>query len=350
MRVLLTADLHIAPHKNSYDRLHDGIKVLEWICETAIKKDCDEVLFCGDLFQDRQRIQVYAYQKTFEVFLDYATRVKWKLLLGNHDLWFAEKWDVSSVRPLSAVQNVEVVSRPCSTEIGGRWFDWLPFVKNPVKAIKDYFPGDHDGRILCAHIAVDGARQGCSSHTSDVSVEFEGDMVKVAPAAFEGWKYVFLGHYHLAQFLDERMQYLGSPYQINFSEVNHEPHVVLLDLDTLTLEYITNDFSPRHLIVKEDDLGKVDMVNNFVQVVGSLTEFDAFEVQRSLANEQVRSLEFRAVRLKEELVDSSEVSERFNLAEGRTAERYVDAVGTNGLERQVLLDTAMEVVDECCEK
>jgi DNA repair exonuclease SbcCD nuclease subunit len=351
MKILLTADLHLHPHKNSYDRLHDGLKVLEWVNETAIERGCHYVFFCGDLFQDRQRIQVYTYQKVFEVFQKYADKVCWKLLLGNHDLWFAEKWDISSVFPLNAIKNVHVVSKPCSMVFDGVHFDWLPFVKNPVKAINEFFPEQkREGRVLLAHIAVDGAKQGNFCHTSDVSVEFEGDMVKVAPEAFAGWQHVFMGHYHLAQFLDERMQYVGSPYQINFSEANHTPHLVILDTEYMTIEYIENTFSPRHLIVKEEDLEDTDMVNNFVQVVGDLTKFDAFEVQRNLAEEKVRSLEFRAARLKDTVAQADDIREKFNLAEGRTLERYIDAVGTNGLERDLLIQAALEVVDESCQK
>jgi DNA repair exonuclease SbcCD nuclease subunit len=306
MKVLFTADFHCHTHKNSQQRLEDGLKVLEWANETAIKHGCKTAVCIGDLFQDRQKIQVYTYQKVFETFQRYSDKLNWKLLLGNHDLWFADKWEISSVFPLRAIPNVEVISQPCSAEIDGVVFFGLPFVKNPVKAINEYFPNKdlRKNRVLCAHIAVDGAKQGSFNHTADVSVEFEGDMVKVAPEAFDGWRHVLMGHYHTAQFLDERMQYVGSPYQINFSETNHVPHLLILDTDYMTIEYVENTFSPRHLIVNESDLGTVDMVNNFVQVVGDLTKFDAFEVQRNLADEQVRSLEFRAARLKPEVQPS----------------------------------------------
>lgn len=352
MKVLFTADLHLHTHKNSQQRLEDGLKVLDWANETAIKYGCSAAVCIGDLFQDRQKIQVYTYQKVFETFQRYSDKVNWKLLLGNHDLWFAEKWDISSVFPFQAVPNVEVISRPCSTEINGVTFDWLPFVKNPVKAINEHFPDQkkRKNRVLCAHIAVDGAKQGTFNHTSDVSVEFEGDMVKVAPEAFDGWRHVLMGHYHLAQFLDERMQYVGSPYQINFSEANHTPHLLVLDTEYMTIEYVENTFSPRHLIVNESDLGSVDMVNNFVQVVGDLTKFDEFEVQRSLVEEGVRSLQFSAARLKPEDVNLDDIRQKFNLAEGRTIERFIDATGTNGHDRGELIQTAMEIVDGSCEK
>ena len=173
-------------------------------------------------------------------------------------------------------------------------------------------------------------------------------MIKVSPEAFQGWRHVLMGHYHLAQFLDERMQYVGSPYQINFSEANHIPHILILDLETMSIEYIENKFSPRHLIVKENQLGEIDMVNNFVQVIGDLTKFDAFEIKKSVTEEKARTIEFRAFRLKE-TIEAGSAKDKFNLGEGRTLERYVDAVGTNGLERDMLIQTALEVVDECSE-
>jgi DNA repair exonuclease SbcCD nuclease subunit len=50
-KILLFSDMHIHMHKNMMSRLEDGLKVLSWVFETAIKHDINVILFGGDLFR-----------------------------------------------------------------------------------------------------------------------------------------------------------------------------------------------------------------------------------------------------------------------------------------------------------
>ncbi len=348
MKVLVLSDPHVHPHKGSNQRLEDCLRVLDWACQTALERGIKEIHLLGDLFQDRQKIQVYTYQKVFDIFRKYSGDLEWKILLGNHDLWFAEKVDVSSVFPLNAIGGVTVISQPTSMEIGGRWFDWLPFTKNPLKSIED-FKDEKGDRVFYGHIALDGCLLHSFGHTSDVSVEHEGDMVKVAPSHFNQWAKVFLGHYHAAQHVTDTIEYVGSPLQLNFSEAHQTKHILVLDTDDLSVEYIENTFSPKHLILREDQLDGVDLLNNYVWIIGDLTQFDAFEMNRKLEDKQMRKLEFRAKKIHEEIGDAGDkdVSQsKFNVTDGKTLEKYVEAVGSGNLDRSRLLQVGASICEE----
>lgn len=346
MKVLIFTDIHISPHKGSYQRLDDGLDVLEWVCQTALDNKIDTILFLGDLFQDRQKIQVLAYQKTFATFQKYQDRIKWYILLGNHDLWYLEKWDVSSVIPLSAINGVTVINEAKTIKIGEREFDWLPFVKNPLKIITDKFPiKDRGNRILCAHIAIDKAKQNSFYHSSEISVEFEGDMVRIDKDYFKDWQLVLLGHYHTPQHLTDKIQYIGSPWQINFSEANQDKHIMILDLENLEMKYIKNDFSPKHLIIKEKDLGKVDLKNNYVQIIDDLGKFDIFETKKKFMSDEIRSLEFREEKSELDLL-TKEKKEKFDLTEGETLEKYIETINPSQLDKSLLLKIGQNIVFE----
>lgn len=345
MQVLIFSDIHIHKHKQSQDRLEDCIAVLNWVCDTAHARDINNVLFCGDLFQDRQKIDVYTYQRTFEVFNKHAD-LNFYLLLGNHDLWFADKWEVSSVLPLKAFEQVKVINSPCSTEIGGRTFDWLPFVKNPVKAVDAYFP-ERKGHVLFAHVAVDGCQLNSSGHISDVSVEYEADMVKVKPDLFDGWERVFLGHYHKAQKISDKVEYVGSPLQLNFSEAYQDKHIVVLDTETLATEYIVNSFSPQHLVVKESELATANISHNYVSVVGDVEKFDAFEIKKKAESEAARHISFRSEKtLTNVSQDTTEEKTKFDISGGKMLERYIEAVGCGDLERDKILRLGSFIYEE----
>jgi len=221
-KILLFSDAHIHMHKNQLSRLEDCLQVLRWVFETAKSRGIDTIVFAGDLFQDRQKIHVISYEKTFRVIQEYCGWLDKKpsimlyLLVGNHDMWFSDKWDVSSVGPLMAVENVRVIDRPCSIAVTNDCtIAFLPYTKNPVGDVKTYFPKKND--ILVSHCSVDGAKLNSFYNTkAEISVEYEGDMVKVGVDTFTGWKRVFLGHYHCSQKLNDVVEYIGSPLELNF--------------------------------------------------------------------------------------------------------------------------------------
>ena len=49
------------------------------------------------------------------------------------------------------------------------------------------------------------------------------------------------------------VEYIGSPLQLSFGEAFQEKHLIIFDQDKKECEYILNDFSPKHLIIKSED-------------------------------------------------------------------------------------------------
>ena len=103
--VLIFSDIHVHCHKRSNDRLEDCLKALDWVFDVAEQRNITEILFGGDLYHDRQKIEVYSYQRTFETLEKRLRdgRFKLYLLLGNHDIWYNDNTSISSVVPLSAL-------------------------------------------------------------------------------------------------------------------------------------------------------------------------------------------------------------------------------------------------------
>lgn len=344
-KVLLFSDLHIHMHKNLMSRLDDGLKVLEWVFRTAIEREINTIVFGGDLFQDRQRIHTISYEKTFNLirkFMESYPQLKLYLLVGNHDMWFNNKHDVSSISPFEAIRGVEVVARCTTIEVlPGFKLDFLPYTKNPVEDIAEHFQIKSD--VLISHIAIDEAKLN-SFTRAEVSVEYEGDMVKVDIDKFGGWKRVFLGHYHLAQKLDDVVEYIGSPYELNFGEAFQQKHIIVLDTETLDTEYVVNDFSPKHLIIKESQVDRYKLDGNFVQiVVEDITSTNIVDMRHKIVEKnKTASLEFKEQKRKEEDI-KDEVQEKFDFASGEVLERYIKAKGCGELDPIRLLNIGKEI-------
>jgi DNA repair exonuclease SbcCD nuclease subunit len=362
MKILIFTDLHIHPHKKSSERLNDCLKALSWTLETARRRKISNVVFLGDLFHDRQKIDVLAYQKTFEVLEENLKDEKTNLylLLGNHDLWHYQRLDVSSVNPLRTLPGVTVISEPCVKEISDGTDDFfmgfLPYTHAPQEDLKrvekewESSVKKEARRVLGGHIAVDGAVWNLKYNTlSEVTVEHEGDMVRVGPEIFKRWDRVFLGHYHAAQKLDARVEYVGSPLQLSFGEAGQQKHLVIYDTLEDDVEYVVNDFSPRHLIIGEDDIDKVKLEGNFVRLeVDDITSRHMSELRQSL----VESRGVGALEIKQRHKDESHViddAKSILSDEDKMIERYVEQAAPEGLDKEILIRIGAQICNKAPE-
>lgn len=343
--VLLFSDIHVHAHKRNIERLYDCLNVLNWVFETAQKNNIENIIFGGDLFHDRQKIDIYTYQKTYEVLKKWLGTNKFNLylLLGNHDLWFNEKTSISSVIPFSDLPNIKIISDVVRLKIDGHSWDFIPFTHDPIASIKKLSSLDGNKQFAIGHVAIDGAK--LHTHVvSDVAIEHDGDMVVVKSDIFNGYKQVFLGHYHAAQFLNKFVQYIGSPLQLSFGESFQNKHIIIFDQDKIDCTYVLNDFSPKHLIIKAEDRNKYDLKNNFVQIcVEDVSSIDLLKIKKEIiAENKLGSLEIK--QSKENLLEHKIDDAKSILTKGSDMlQEYVKIVPHDGLDKDKLLQIGNEI-------
>lgn len=356
MKILIFSDIHIHPHKKSAERLDHCLKALDWVFDVADRKNIRNVVFLGDLFHDRQRIDVLTYQRTFEVIEKRLSdgKIDLRLLLGNHDIWHNDRLDVSSVNPLRSIKGITVVDEPCIQEISDGSedikFAFLPYTHNPIEDIrwleKEWNSSSKPGskKILGAHLSVDGAVWNTRFNTSsEVAVEHDGDMVRVGPDMFKKWDRVFLGHYHAAQSLDDVVEYVGSPLQLSFGEAFQEKNIVVYDTHDDSREYVKNEFSPKHYIINEDEIDLHPLAGNFVRVeVKDISSKEMSDMRRTLVeNSKVSTLEIKQSFKKEEhlISDAKSILQR----EDEMLQRYIDQAAADEMDKQKLLKIGMQI-------
>jgi DNA repair exonuclease SbcCD nuclease subunit len=343
--LLLFSDVHVHPHKKSVERLHDCLKVLEWVFQTAVKNNIENVLFLGDLFHDRQKIDILTYQKTYEVFEKYLfpePPFNLYLLLGNHDLWHSTKWDVSSVIPLRNLPGVTVIAEPSTLKIAGAEISFLPYTHDPISDLAK-ITNNGKRRILCGHVAVDGASLNTAGSVSDTSIEHDGEMVKITPEIFNGWDDVFLGHYHVSQRMTHNVEYIGSPLELNFGEANQKKHIIIYNSDTGARQYIKNDFSPLHLIIKEQDLDKHQLAGNFVRVVvDDIGSSELSEIKTKLLAENIATLEIKQKEKFDQDVNIED-AKAILMSGDQMLEKYIEQTDLNGLDKNKLLEVGRRI-------
>lgn len=345
-KVLLFSDIHIYPHKKKTERLEDCLAVLNWVFDVAEKRKLQNIIFGGDFFHDRQKIDIYTYQKTFEVLRD---RLKSKeinifLLLGNHDIWFNDNTDVSSVLPLSSLNNLKVIKDPERIKIEGHYWDFIPFTHNPINSIENLKKiNEGTTEYAVGHLAIDGAILHGNQY-SEVSVEHEGDIVPVNYSIFKNYKYTFLGHYHAQQKVSKNVEYIGSPLELSFGEAFQEKHLIIFDGDNQSIEYVKNEFSPKHLIFNLEERKNFDLENNFIQIkVDNLSSADLISIKKEiLSSTQPGSLEIK--QKKKEIEKQVLQNAKSILLRGEEMlKKYVEEAKANNLNKETLIKIGKKI-------
>lgn len=344
-KILISADLHIHAHKKSYSRLQDCLNALEWIFITTKERCIKNIILSGDVFHDRQKIEILTYQRVFEIFKKYleGTNRKVYLLLGNHDLWHLQKWDISSIFPLTGIPNVQVIDKPCTIDIDGFPISFLPFTTDPLSELSK-IKNTHKPRVLFSHLAINGAIMNTMHGVrSNVSVEHDSGMMKLDTNIFQSWDFVFLGHYHAAQKLDFNVEYIGSPLQLSFGEAFQHKNIIVFDTDTLHKEYVRNTFSPQHFIIPKKDIEKYEIKNNFIQVMvnESIPASDIIELRNDLVKQGVGSFEVVNDLKPQEQMQVIEDAKSILLDQSKMMEEYVKECRKTGKVSDDLTDDAL---------
>jgi len=337
--VLIFSDIHVHCHKRSNDRLEDCLKALDWVFDVAEQRNITEILFGGDLYHDRQKIEVYSYQRTFETLEKRLRdgRFKLYLLLGNHDIWYNDNTSISSVVPLSALPGVRIIYQPERINIAGSNWDFIPFTHNPISSIQELKTKPGSPEYALGHIAIDGALLHGTQY-SDVAIEHDGDMVSVSVSLFEHYKHTFLGHYHAEQRVNSKVEYIGSPLQLSFGEAFQKKHIIAFNVKTGQKFYVPNDFSPIHLVIDIKDKEKYNLNGNFVRIkVDDIGATDLVVMRKELLDSNnMGSLE---IKQQKKILDQHVIQDaKAILYKGdQMLVKYVDEIGTKNLDRDELL-------------
>jgi DNA repair exonuclease SbcCD nuclease subunit len=298
------------------------------------------------------------YIYTFEAIKRHITGsdIKMYLLVGNHDMYHLQRWDVNSIAPLGSIENCQVIQAPTTTSHDGVEVDWMPYTEKQIDDLEKLKSNRSSARLLLGHFAVHGAQTNLLfGLKSDVLVEHDSEMVQVDPEVFDDWDLTLLGHYHGPQKLNSKVEYVGSPLQLSYGEAHQTKHVIVLDLETLDKEYVVNTFSPKHLIVTEQDIEdeNYDFDGNFVRLgVENMSQTGLIDLRREF-NKKYKVLSFD-VKEKDKKIQEDETvieeSKAILFQQGEMLEAYIEATGVpDGLDKKHLLSMGEEVLTLCSE-
>lgn len=245
MKLLHTADWHLGLSLNGKSMLEDQEAILADLCRVVREEQIDLLLLAGDVF-DRAVAGAEAielYDRTITTLcLDLGCQIV--AIAGNHD--GASR--LASCSALLRQGGFHIAGKARLPLLPVEWEDvavWpLPYFTIedarscfPHQTLTDYnqamaaflstitpIPGKRN--ILVSHCFAAGAITSESDRAAVV-----GGSSQVAPALFEPFDYVALGHLHRMQRAGTKGMYSGTPLPYSFAEVGQVKSVLLLDTE-----------------------------------------------------------------------------------------------------------------------
>lgn len=272
------------------------------------------IIFDGDLFEEKTRIPQDLYNFVWQLFYDIKDEFTLIFNTGNHDLFTIT--GKSSLKPFTPFVNV--ITEPTDIEFSESIIRIIPYgqVKGNLK-----LPNNSENKVLClaTHEDISGLTYGAHDYQSSS---------RLKPIIFADWKYVFNGHIHKPQELNNIIN-IGSSLQQSFSEECEQKSFIhfsggiykRVNLNTIefkTLESIKN--------------ANIDDKNFFRIKISAEESSDPIFKNYNVSPYVIKSKE-RKVRLKTDSTEKEDI------------ETYVEITKTN-LNKQKLLKIGEELLNE----
>jgi DNA repair exonuclease SbcCD nuclease subunit len=193
--------------------LYEQTKIIEQIFEYAKENDVRNIIFGGDLFEEKNRIPVTLYNYVWELFNMHSFIYNIYFNTGNHDIVTLNR--TSSLRPFSKI--VDVISSPTNIIIEDSLIRIIPYgMTEDNLSIPKFLIPIPKQNILILHEDIDGLIYGGSDNLSTS---------KIAAEYLQEWDFVFNGHIHKPQQYKNIVN-VGSPMLQDWGEVGEEKRFI----------------------------------------------------------------------------------------------------------------------------
>ena len=201
-RAAVFTDIHFGMRQNSRAHNEDCSNFVKWFCETARKNDCDTAIFMGDWHHHRATINVSTLNYTVDA-IDHIAKnfERFFFIPGNHDLYYREKRDLTSIPFIKNLDNVILVG-DTYTEGQVSLVPWL--VGDEWTKMKSL-----DSRYVFGHFELPNFKMNANVEMPDHGGLNRGH--------FPNQEKVFSGHFHMRQH-SGNVTYTGNAFPHNYAD------------------------------------------------------------------------------------------------------------------------------------
>jgi DNA repair exonuclease SbcCD nuclease subunit len=217
-------DIHFGLKGNSKVHNDDCEEFIDWFIEQAKDNGCETGIFCGDWHHNRNSLNLTTMDATIRSLEKLGAAFEnFYLFLGNHDLYYKDRRDVSSTifgKHIPGVTMVDSIVIKDDVAL----IPWL--VADEWKNIQKI-----NTKYMFGHFEL-------PSFYMNAMVQMP-DHGELKSEHFEHQKYVFSGHFHKRQ-VNGKIHYIGNAFPHNYADAwDDERGMMILDRE--------NDGEPQYI-------------------------------------------------------------------------------------------------------
>jgi len=245
---IIVGDPHFGIKSFSFSFFDNQLLIWEEICKTSNKLNAP-IISTGDLFDNRIIIDINFFNYFIEKFIGLLKKynVTFYNILGNHDIYYKSTRKVNLIKYLSnfydKFYNIEKVTNIDNLTL-------VPWIIN-----KDDIPQDYND-IVIGHFEFKNIDKYIKG-TLDINT-------------FSKAKLVISGHYHNYSKKDNII-YVGTPYQLTWSDFNQKKGYYILDNKNYELKFIENNKSKKFIKIIYNEENKYHLK---IEGLNEIIEFD----------------------------------------------------------------------------
>lgn len=233
MKIALVTDTHYGargdsqPFSNFFARFYDEV-----FFPYIDKHNIDTVIHLGDVFDRRKYINFASLKHCKDYFFDQlrSRNIKTHIIAGNHDTFYKNTNEVNSPELLlNEYKNIQTYSTPVELEFEDTNILLMPWIcsgnyRDCMKAMEET-----KCQLIFGHFEINGFEMYKGSFNDG---GFE-------PNIFSKFDMVLSGHFHHKS-SRQNIHYLGTPYEITWSDYDDQKGFHVFDTNTRELTFVPN--------------------------------------------------------------------------------------------------------------
>lgn len=261
MKRILVTDTHLGYKKANQKYLELVHFLFEDIGDYAKEHGITELIHLGDFFDNRKNMSLMTLHYARRIGLNLQRQFeKSYFILGNHDLYYKDRYLPNSHEVFGSMEHIEVVGEPTEVDNmllvpwiveGSEWIEPETFLK-PLH--------DTEVEYCLGHWEINGAKMNVSGRDAEGSHFNFND--------FSKFKKTFSGHFHTPGEYPKNVQYLGATHHMDFNDGGARGFYVFDDEDG-SLEFIRWDKAPKYVqwIAKPDNVYGGEFKDQIVKII-----------------------------------------------------------------------------------
>jgi len=221
MKTAIFTDIHFGKKPGDSQFNKDCVAFVDWFLDRCDENDVDDVVFMGDWFHDRFRIDLETHAIADECLRKISSRYPTTMIVGNHDMLYRHSRSIHSLECYKDWENVTVIDE--ITQDGARLY--VPYMVEG----EQYEIPHVDADVIFGHFEI-------PTFYMNRGKVFESDDA-LSPDELTTAPLLFSGHFHQRQqkknSAGSTLVYVGSPFPHDFNDLDRTDYgMAILDDDT----------------------------------------------------------------------------------------------------------------------